>query len=341
MRKRSEEKTELRFSFTQPTDDERLKPEAGVQTHRDQKSASKRGQSDRPLLSSFSDLSFEGSKTGAVQKSKAKTTEQPIIGGIPNRELPRKSREGYGFSFSDSLFCDTFEGSKKGAVPKSQAKTNEQPIIGGIPNRELPKKRREGYGFSFSDSLFRDTEGYADNEYDWGSETEKAPTPPPEQVSFLGSVGPANIALNSSFDDFVVVRDVGSFHLAKPQRRLTCTHATQEDTIRIKHAAKALLKYDESSNIHAGILSRLERMVHRSVQKSASGHTQAASALQCALKLQDFLIRTKGGRVDTGEVVRVVEHEIEWATWLVEASRTGVMHIKGQGCKCRPEWEEE
>jgi hypothetical protein len=248
-------------------------------------------QSDKPLLSSFSDLSVERSKKGAAQKSQAKTTEQPIISGLPNFGLITKRREGYGFSFTDSLFCDS--------------------------------------------------EDYPATECDWGSETEKAPSPPPEQFPVLGSVGTANIAPNSSFDDFVVVRDVGSFHLAKPQRRLSCTNATQEDTIRIKYAAKSLLKYNESSNIHAGILSRLERMVHRSVQKSAGGRTEAASALQCALKLQDFLIRTKGGRVDTGEVVRVVEHEIEWATWLVEASRTGVMHIKGPGCKCRPEWEEE
>jgi hypothetical protein len=282
-------KTELRFSFTQHANEGSLDSRARVRTYSVQQSGPNNKHPDRLLNRSFSSLSFQQGGNGAEPKSQARTTMEPKTPFVPDLKFPQKHREGFGFSFSDSLFCDP--------------------------------------------------EDYPDTECDWSSETEKdldsgeQPVPAPKKTNT------ENIAPDSSFDDYVVVRDVGSFHIAKPQKRLPCTCATQEDTIRVKIAAKSLLKYEESSDIYEQILRRLERMVQKAVQESSGG--EAASTIRCALKLQDFLLRTKDGRVDTGEVQRFVEHEIEWATWLVEASRTGVMHVKGPGCKCRPDWEEE
>jgi hypothetical protein len=218
--------------------------------------------------------------------------------------------------------------------PSSQTTTHAQlptaqPII---PTLTLPKKKREGYGFSFSDSMFYDSDDYPDTECDWDSDTARDPGSSDEMEAPSKPVVPQA----NSFTDVVVVRDIGSFHMAKPQRRLPCTTATREDAVAIKYAARALLVYAESSDIYGGLIERLERMVHASFQKGDG----AARPEACAIKLRDFLIRTQEERVETGESGRVVAHEIEWAEWLVRASGTGVMHVKGAGCKCRPDWEE-
>jgi hypothetical protein len=34
-----------------------------------------------------------------------------------------------------------------------------------------------------------------------------------------------------------------------------------------------------------------------------------------------------------------VEHEVEWAEWLVRAVGWGVLHVRGRGCRCRPDWD--
>jgi hypothetical protein len=211
-------------------------------------------------------------------------------------------------------------------LPPSQPQplTAVQPVR---PTLTLPKKKREGYGFSFSDSMFYDSDEYPDTECDWDSDTARDPgssddMEPPTKLAALQ---------DSSFSDVVVVRDVGSFHVAKPQRRLPCTVATREDAVAIKYAARALLVYAESSDIYGGLIERLERMVQRE---------GGAGAEACAIRLRDFLVRTQEERVETGESGRFVEHEVEWAEWLVRASGSGVMHVKGVGCRCRPDWEE-
>jgi hypothetical protein len=204
-----------------------------------------------------------------------------------------------------------------------------------VPELSKPKKQREGYGFSFSDSMFYDSDDYPDTECDWDSDTERDPGPRDESPS-----NPYQTATTtqqaSSFTDVVVVRDIGSFHIAKPQKRLPCTVATREDTIAVKYAAKALLKYEESAGMYSSLMDRLERMVFVSLQKE-----DGLGAAGCASKLCGFLVRMKEERVEMGEDVRFVEHEVEWAMWLAEASRTGVMHLKGVGCECRPDWEED
>lgn len=192
-------------------------------------------------------------------------------------------------------------------------------------------KKREGYGFSYSEPLWYDSDEYPDTECDWDPKDEEQPAP---FQAFFDQ--------DSSFDDIVVMRDVGSFHVAKPQRVLQCTKATREDTVRLKQRAKALFKWDESGDVYSSLVGRLERMVYNDLeQKINDRETSIPSVVQCASKLRDFLQRNKDDRVETGESRRAVEHEIEWATWLVDASRTGVMHLKTKGCSCRPDWEED
>lgn len=196
-----------------------------------------------------------------------------------------------------------------------------------------PTKKREGYGFSYTEPLWYDSDEYPDTECDWNPDDE-------EQVTSFQH-GIALIDQDGSFDDLVVMRDIGSFHIAKPQRVLSCTKATREDTVRLKQRAKMLFKWDESGDVYAGLVGRLERMVYNDFEKKITGgETSIPSVVQCASSLMGFLERIKEERVETGESRRAVEHEIEWATWLVEASRTGVMHLKTKGCSCRPDWEE-
>ena len=213
-----------------------------------------------------------------------------------------------------------------------------------------PKKQREGYGFSFSDSLFRDDDEYPDTdcEGELGLEGRSVDVKRKAEVSRTNRTAtghraatPGHDSSYSSFSDVVVVREIGSFHVAKPPRRLACTTATREDTIRLKQATKSLLKYNESSDIYAGLVGRLERMVRAALQGSAGDFaTTALATNSCAVKLRDHLLKTAYGRIATGEEHIIVEHEVEWANWLVEASRTGVMHLKGPGCQCRSDWDE-
>jgi hypothetical protein len=238
-------------------------------------------------------------------------------------------------SFSKLSFDGSAEARQSGP-PATSTTTTRLP---NIYEMEKPQKQREGYGFSFSDSMFYDSDEYPDTECGWDSGTEKDPGPR-EEPAPVTCHPPPTIAQDSSFGDMVVVRDVGSFHIARPQKHLPCTSATREDTIMIKKAAKQLFKYNESPDIYARLVDRLERMVSTSLQTQGD-NGYLAPASRCALKLQDYLLRTREWRIDTGELRVLVEHEIDWAMWLVEASRTGVMHLKGPGCKCRPEWEEE
>lgn len=314
---------ELRFSFAQ----ELVEDRSSLRKTKRRNFSAEQGVNDkRPgntLNDSFSNLSFD---------------KDPIVQGRASaRALEPASRRSISIHPSVPI----------APQPTSQQRLHNEASVPVLP--VLSKPKREGYGFSFADTIFQDSMEYPATECDWGSETERdSPNggdsgfedgPP----TFIKSAPLTAIANDTSFDDVVVMRDVGSFHMARPQKILSCTTASREDTILVKIAAKRLLKFNESASIYAELVSRLERMVHASLHlPDDNGYlTTGTSATACALKLQDHLLRSKSGRIETGEVRLLVEHEIEWATWLVEASRTGVMHLKAKGCKCRPDWEEE
>jgi hypothetical protein len=237
-----------------------------------------------------------------------------------------------------------------------------------------PGKKKEGYGFSYSETFMYDSDDYPDTECEWDpeaeeQETETEPSTPtsvshnayliwddgtrdsrrtgqPQQTqqptprqSFSSSTTTA-----PSFDDLVVLRDVGSFNLTRPSRHqytLPCTHATPSDALLLRQRASNLLsRYTESASIQLGLLTRLERMLY--LEQSKLGATEdavAASLASSTERLRDWLVRSKEERVRTGEWKGVVEHEIEWAEWLVQATGRGVLHVRRKGCRCRPDWE--
>lgn len=215
------------------------------------------------------------------------------------------------------------------------------------------KKNREGYGFSYTDSLFQDSfdshrttgggdasDGETAVDADLYSETEF----PPGHASPRPNAG-VNL-FQPSFDgllstNLIVVRDIGSFHIARPERKFKCTVANQEITIYMQHLAKGLMAYTESQDVSSNLLERMERMYMAAMKEP--GNTKKLSqdlVLQSAKKLRDFLVKVKKERIATGEFKSYVQHEIEWAQWLVKASENGVMHAKTGECKCSAEWED-
>jgi hypothetical protein len=319
-----QERIELRFSFSQPAEEDEPGPKYRRRRNVFVESQAARSYPEKILNQSFTNLSFEKINEAPSPVLRATSTATKNFSRSPvDYANKAKATEVWARSTAHHV-------RSRQNTPQPQPTTiSHMPVI-----PELSKPKREGYGFSFSESAFYDSDEYPDTECDFESPTDPddnaAPTPPSFPVS------------DCSFDDLVVVRDVGSFHLARPQRRLPCTTATREDTVRLKLAAKNLLKYTESQDIYAGLVTRLERMVRTSFQDSGSdSSTSSATAAYCVVKLLNFLLKVKMDRIETGEVQMFVEHEIEWAKWLVEASQAGVMHLRGVGCQCRPDWEEE
>lgn len=240
------------------------------------------------------------------------------------------------------------------ALPAQEPRRHSE-SISKAPQLEKPKKKREGYGFSYSETFMCDSDDYPDTECEWEPEDHDSPSQAinypshpnyyldgerPEQISRPSSRLSTSTIQDDSFNEMVVLRDVGSFHLARPQRIMPCTPATREDTLRLKVRAKSLIaRFEESSEIQAQLLTRMERMMYAEQQRKST--CEANSMANCALKLRDFLVKVKEERVGTGEHRTIVEHEIEWAEWLVEASKTGVMHVRSEGCTCRPDWDPE
>jgi len=229
-----------------------------------------------------------------------------------------------------------------------------------VPSTKPPK--RVGYGFSYSDPAFNtftsdmpDTDSEGEAEADDEGKDDEQPKPLPGasvdsfQVRFdqAQKVEMRNIPVNNTFTfaatpqdepaDLVVLRSMGSFNLTKPQRILPCTSATREDTIRVKAAANALLKFDESADIYGALAARLERMVQAAMKQNGG---KAVDMGASARKLRDFVFSTIEARVETGEMRGLVEHECEWVQWFVLACTSGVMHVKTSGCGCRGEWEQ-
>ncbi|PZD34641.1 kinase [Pyrenophora tritici-repentis] len=189
-----------------------------------------------------------------------------------------------------------------------------QPTMSQVPRLSKPKPKREGYGFSYSESFMYDSDEYPDTECEWEPEKESTESPqrPAPYNPYLNWDGTpytgrpnsrdsATTIENQSFEDMVVLRDVGSFYLARPQRPLPCTRATREDTVRLKRQAKTLIaKFEESAEVQAQLLTRIERMLYTGQQRTGT-LTASNPMLHCALKLRDFLLKSKEERIETGE----------------------------------------
>ncbi|KAF1946979.1 hypothetical protein EJ02DRAFT_449962 [Clathrospora elynae] len=310
---------ELRFSFKTASDS----------THRDQDHSNK-------INRSFTGLTMANDANqltaGSQQQAKPAPIRQSVQNLGPELTKPKKYPGGYGFSFSDTFMYDSED------YPDTEGGDElEEPIA--KPGAGDPMSNNQGQEWEATQPFSQSFSGQSGTTLAQSFSGKISDT---AEKSFSGQS--ATTIENRSFDDLVVLRDVGSFHLARPQRILPCTNATREDTVRSKVKAEALFsKYPSSPDIQTQLLIRLERMVTTEYQTNFTDDddTAATSTFRCALKLRDFLLKVKEERIKTGELRGVVEHEIEWVEWMVEASRTGVMHVRTKGCRCRPQWEEE
>ncbi|KAF2726835.1 hypothetical protein EJ04DRAFT_557751 [Polyplosphaeria fusca] len=121
---------------------------------------------------------------------------------------------------------------------------------------------------------------------------------------------------------------------------LPCTSATTSQTNHYRQRALTLMRYKESGSIYTALMDRLENMIVAEEQSAMHEHRHAMNACQLAKRLREFLKGIKVGRIMTGEEQELVEHEMEWAEWLVGITRAGVLHVRDvvQGCKCETSW---
>lgn len=126
----------------------------------------------------------------------------------------------------------------------------------------------------------------------------------------------------------LVMLDTVSLNSRSRSRR-PCTSATVLDVQQLKRKATKLIRYEESEDIYADLVDRLQRMMKRESEESL---------LRLARWLKDWLEKIEEGRIITGENARMVKHEVEWATWVEEAVRKGVLHVKRDACRCEREW---
>jgi hypothetical protein len=119
----------------------------------------------------------------------------------------------------------------------------------------------------------------------------------------------------------------------------TCTKATSADSRRLKAAAKALLRYDESEDMCGALMMRLQRMIARDEELAVAEHREELGVPRLAKRMRNWLVQTQGARIENGELESFVKHEVEWAVWMLEAAKTGVMHVKVKGCRCKSEWD--
>jgi len=164
---------------------------------------------------------------------------------------------------------------------------------------------------------------------------------------------------DTSFSDVLVMTDNMNKHYDEPFAT-PCSVASRRDTENMKHHAHRLARFDESRDIYNNVCSRLENMVTGRINEIARSSTQSASPIptkddsqnkealtpknvvvRCARALQSMLRGRVEERIVYGEPKNIVNHEMEWVDWLVEAAECGVLHLKVPGCKCRPEWVED
>ncbi|KAF2203425.1 hypothetical protein GQ43DRAFT_264798 [Delitschia confertaspora ATCC 74209] len=152
-----------------------------------------------------------------------------------------------------------------------------------------------------------------------------------------------NLSDTEEEDNIVLLAPSAAASFSVPDRpayKVTCTKATKKDTLRLQASAKALLKYPESSEIQSGLTMRVERMAYMADMITANFEGEEPKALHhMTSDLQAFLRTSRDPRVATGELARIVDHEIEWADWINDAAMAGVMHVRRDGCTCRSGWD--
>ncbi|KAG9195828.1 hypothetical protein G6011_00949 [Alternaria panax] len=311
---------QLRFSFSQSFVDD-----VERQLHSENEARFNRSFSGLSMIAG-PNQSFSSSSSGSQSTEKASPVQhvssqrsiyEEEIGAPVLTKPGKKKKEGYGFSYSETFMYDSddYPDTECEWDPDAEGQEQEQetdmgtepntpttPTSASWPSSNPYLKWDGGYG-SQGSSQAQDVQ-----------QQHEQPTQQPTPRQSFSSSSPATSTFSGpSFDDLVVLRDVGSFHLTRPQRHLSCTHATREDTIYLKSCAQALLcRYKESASIQLGLLTRLERMLY--AQQTLPGATEDSVArclIPCAQRLERWLKVSKEERVATGEWKGVVEHEIE------------------------------
>jgi hypothetical protein len=100
------------------------------------------------------------------------------------------------------------------------------------------------------------------------------------------------------------------------------------DTARLKRAYRSLLRYDESEAIYTALMTRLQRMLADEDRLAARERRKEVSVYRLARRLRMWLDSIAEGRVVMGEHAKFVGHEREWARWIEEAGRTGVLFVR-------------
>ncbi|KAK7180845.1 hypothetical protein PSPO01_13125 [Paraphaeosphaeria sporulosa] len=172
--------------------------------------------------------------------------------------------------------------------------------------------------------------------------------PPLSQNSFAVSniINP-----NSSFDDVLVCRQQGDTSFTSPSTKLCSAGANMNDITAAEYFAEKLLRQRSGADkICEHMCSRLERMINAKItlaKKEAKAKRQKAVApkpVDSAIQLRKYLLEQKEMRLEMGEDKTIVDLELRWAGWLVDVTKSGVIHLKVPGCTCRPElmaWDEE
>lgn len=330
---------QLRFSFSQSFIDDVERQLHSENEARFNQSFSGLSMTPRPnqSFSSSSPSSHSTEKASPVQhvssSQRSIYEEEEVKAPVLTKPGHKKKKEGYGFSYSETFMYDSDD------YPDTECEWDPDAEEEQGQETTEPNTPTTPTSFGNTSYLLNWDSGEEVSRIDDAqhvvqySQPTQQPTP---RQSFSSSTTNA-----PSFDDLVVLRDVDSFHLARPQRHLPCTHASREDTLQLKARAQALLsKYTESASIQLSLLTRLERMLYLEQKKpDATEDSVTKALLPCAERLERWLVGSGEERVATGEWKGVVEHEIEWVGWMVEAGRRGVLHVRRRECRCRPEWE--
>ncbi|KAF1974457.1 hypothetical protein BU23DRAFT_553157 [Bimuria novae-zelandiae CBS 107.79] len=171
------------------------------------------------------------------------------------------------------------------------------------------------------------------------------PTPPNSSFQSQSSFAVSEVVnQQTSFEDVLVLRRQGDTSFTSPSTMPCSRGANMNDIAMSEKRANHLLDaHSRSEEIGMSIASRLERMMQSKISKAikeAKGKRQKVvppSPTDTAIGLRKYLLEQKEARLETGDDAATVEHELQWADWLVEATSCGVMHLKVPGCTCRPE----
>lgn len=253
----------------------------------------------------------------------------------------RDPRGGYGYDQAVNFTpCNSFDRVQTAVQPScSPLSPHNRPLYGvslfGPPRANVPQEEDDD-----------DEKTVVGSPQDIGN---KDDLPSLSQNSFAVS---SIIDPNSSFDDVLVCRQQGDHSFTSPSTKHCSAGANMNDITEAEYYAEKLLRERPGSDgICETMCSRLERMVNAKItiaKKEAKAKKKkkvvAPKPVDAAIQLRKYLLDQKESRLEMGEVEEIVELELRWANWLVDVTKSGVMHLKVPGCTCRPElmaWDEE